>query len=75
MFGFPLWKIVAYSGCHFLLSGVVAFSVYWWTLTILSRTWPTSPTHAFFTRRLSSLLSFSFALLTHITEDYLIGWF
>jgi hypothetical protein len=75
MFGFPLWQIAAYSGSHLLLSGWVALAAYWWTSTTLSRTWPTSPTLAFFTRRLSFLLALSFALLAHIAEDYLIGWF
>lgn len=75
MFGYPISQVVAYSGLHFLLSGWVAWLAYSWMSTTLSRILPMGRRAGTSTAWLSFWLSLSFALLAHIFEDYLIGWF
>ena len=77
MFGFSPWQIVADDGLHFLSSGLAGWLVYWWMLTILPPTlldYRGKITDSSTARSLF-LLSLSAAVLFHIFEDVLIGWF
>lgn len=61
--------VILYLAEHFLLGFAVALLVFWLTQTIFSGVVERG------TYRFSLLAALSFAVVAHILEDYLLGWF
>ena len=80
--GFDIGYIIYCEACHFALSAFVGLLVWLLTSTILSHiTFPTSNCgirvhlSAVFIQRFSFCLALSFAVWSHILQDYTLGFF
>ena len=70
-----IWAIRC-EAYHFLLSGFVGLLGYWLISTILLRTtYFQKQVGVFSTHQFSLLVALCFAVLAHILQDYLLGWF
>jgi len=74
--GFTILHIIRCVVCHFGLSCFVGWLAYLLTSTILSHTIGSQTSaEGSSIRRFSLAVALCFAVLAHILEDYMLGWF
>jgi hypothetical protein len=74
--GYPVWQVILYPMLHFVLSSYVGWQAYSWTLTTLLRiTGSKFQTDVSSIHMFSFLVALSFALVSHLAEDYFVKLF